>query len=95
MGLFSKNPKKYKIYTLAEAMSFVKANKGYSVIQEERGYRVIPDSVANEHIDRYRSQLSRRKEFTKELQLGYTPRQATASESSNYMYRYGYNEEER
>ena len=95
MGLFSKKPKKNKLYTLQEAMSFVSENGGYSVIQEQEGYRLIPDRVANEHIDKYKSQIRQRDVFTRGLQIGYTPTQNGNSESSNYRHRYGYHEEER
>ena len=95
MGLFSKKPKKNKLYTLQEAMSFVSENGGYSVIQEQEGYRIIPDRVANEHIDKYKSQIRQRDVFTRGLQTGYTPTQNGNSENSNYRHRYGYYEEER
>lgn len=95
MGLFSKKPKKNKLYTLQEAMSFVSENGGYSVIQEQEGYRIIPDRVANEHIDKYKSQIRQKDVFTRRLQTGYTPTQNGNSENSNYRHRYGYHEEER
>ena len=95
MGLFSKKPKKNKLYTLQEAMSFVSENGGYSVIQEQEGYRIIPDRVANEHIDKYKSQIRQKDVFTRRLQTGYTPTQNGKSENSNYRHRYGYHEEER
>ncbi len=95
MGLFDRKPKKNKLYSLQEAMEFVSKNGGYSVIQEQEGYRVIPDNVANQHIDRYKSQMRQRDAFTRGLQTGYTPTQNGNSESSNYRHRYGYYDEER
>ncbi len=95
MGLFSRKPKKNKLYTLQEAMNFVSRNQGFSVIQEEGGYKVIPDSVANEHIDRYKSQIRQRSEFTRGLQAGFTPTHREQTGNSNYIHRYGYHEEER
>ena len=95
LGLFNKKPKKNKLYSLQEAMNFVSENQGYSVVQEDGGYKVIPDRIANEHINRYRSQLRQRDAFTRGLQTGYAPTQNVHIESSNYRHRYGYHEEER
>ena len=39
MGFFTKKPKKNKLYSLQEAMSFVKEQNGYSVIPENGGYK--------------------------------------------------------
>ena len=94
MGLFNRKPKKNKLYTLQEAMSFVSKNQGFSVIQEEGGYKVIPDSVANEYIDRYKTQRQR-SEFTRGLQAGFTPTYREQTRNSNYRHRYGYYDEER
>ena len=89
MGLFSKKPKKNKMYTLQEAMSFVSQNQGYSVLQEEGGgYKVIPDSVANEHIKRYKERMREKRSFQSGILAGFTPTRITRS--SNYTHRYGY-----
>ena len=72
MGFYNKKPKKYQVYSLQEAMKFIKENKGYSVVQEEGGYKIIPDSIANEHIGIYRSQIRQKEEFSKRMQEGYT-----------------------
>ena len=95
MGLFIRKPKKNRLYTLQEAISFINKNQEYSAIQEEGGYKVIPDSVANEHIDRYRKQIRQRSEFTYKLQAGYNPTRRKQNENLNYLHRYGYHEEER
>lgn len=95
MGLFNKRPSGRKIYTLQEAMGLVKKHEGYSVIPEGKGYRVIPDRVAREGIERHKSQLSRRDDFRKDMQVGYTPSAVGPRENSNYGHRYGYYEEER
>lgn len=95
MGLFNKRPSGRKIYTLQEAMGLVKKHEGYSVIPEGKGYRVIPDRVAREGIERHKSQLSRRNDFRKDMQVGYTPSAVGPRENSNYGHRYGYYEEER
>ena len=95
MGLFNKRPTGRKIYTLQQAMSFVSKNEGYSVIEENGGYRVISDKTARVEIERHKSQLSRRDEFRKDMQIGYTPSTIGPRENSNYGHRYGYYEEER
>ena len=95
MGLFNKRPNGRKIYTLQQAMSFVSKNEGYSVIEENGGYRVISDKTARVEIERHKSQLSRRDEFRKDMQIGYTPSAVGPRENSNYGHRYGYYEEER
>ena len=95
MGLFNKRPNGRKIYTLQQAMSFVSKNEGYSVIEENGGYRVISDKTARVEIERHKSQLSRRDEFRKDMQIGYTPSAIGPRENSNYGHRYGYYEEER
>ena len=95
MGLFDRKPKRNKLYSLQEAMEFVSKNGGYSVIQEQEGYRVIPDNVANQHINKYKRQMRQRDVFTRALQTGYTPTQKENIESSNYRHRYGYYDEER
>ncbi len=95
MGLFNKRPSGRKIYTLQEAMSFVSKNEGYSVIEENGGYRVISDKTARVEIERHKSQLSRRDDFKRDMQVGYTPSAVGPRENSNYGHRYGYYEEER
>ena len=95
MGLFNKRPSGRKIYTLQEAMSFVSKNEGYSVIEENGGYRVISDKTARVEIERHKSQLSRRDDFKRNMQVGYTPSAVGPRENSNYGHRYGYYEEER
>ena len=95
MGLFNKRPSERKIYTLQEAMGLVKKYEGYSVIPEGKGYKIIPDRVAREEIEKHKSQLSRRDEFRKDMQIGYTPSAVGPRENSNYGHRYGYYEEER
>ena len=95
MGLFNKRPSGRKIYTLQQAMSFVSKNEGYSVIEENGGYRVISDKTARVEIERHKSQLSRRDDFKRDMQVGYTPSAVGPRENSNYGHRYGYYEEER
>lgn len=95
MGLFNKRPSGRKIYTLQQAMSFVSKNEGYSVIEENGGYRVISDKTARVEIERHKSQLSRRDDFKRNMQVGYTPSAVGPRENSNYGHRYGYYEEER
>ncbi len=95
MGLFSKKPNRRKLYTLQEAMSFISGNEGYSVVQEGNGYRIIPDSEANKHIDIYKSQSRQREEFSQRLQTGYTSAQIKQGKNSSYTHKYGYYEEER
>ena len=95
MGLFNKRPSGRKIYTLQQAMSFVSKNEGYSVIEENGGYRVISYKTARVEIERHKSQLSRRDDFKRNMQVGYTPSAVGPRENSNYGHRYGYYEEER
>ena len=95
MGLFNKRPSGRKIYTLQEAMGVVKKHEGYSVIPEGKGYKIIPDRVAREEIEKHKSQLSRRDDFKRDMQVGYTPSAVGPRENSNYGHRYEYYEEER
>ena len=93
MGLFSKKPKKNKMYTLQEAMSFVRKQEGYSVIPEEGGYKVVPDEIANEGIKKHKLNMSARQVFKDRISTGFTPTRNL--ENSNYGHRYGYHDEER
>ena len=96
MGLLNKRPNGRKIYTLQQAMELVSKNEGYSVIEENGGYRVIPDRTARIEIERHKSQLSRREEFRKNMQIGFTPNAVeTKQDLATYGSRYGYYEEER
>ncbi len=95
MGILSKKPKKNKIYTLAEAMDKVKKYEGYSVVQEENGFKVIPDKAAREHIDRYKERIRQRDTFTSGLKAGYTPNPIEYNENPDYKHRYSYHEDER
>ena len=86
MGLFSKKPKRNKIYTLQEAMDFINKNKGFSVIQDEGGYKVIPDEIANMHIARYKARMQEKENFRNEILTGFTP-STTEKTSHTYEYR--------
>lgn len=96
MGLFNKRPNGRKIYTLQQAMKLVSENEGYSVVEENGGYRVISDRTAREGIERYKSQISRRDEFKKDMQIGYMPNAVgTKEDSATYGSRCTYYKEER
>lgn len=92
MGLFSKKPKKNKLYSLQDAMSFVSKHEGYSVVQEEGGYKVIPDEVANMHIERYKTRMRDRDSFKEGIATGFTPNVTTNNQNQTYQYR-AYDEE--
>ena len=95
MGILSKKPRKNKLYSLQKAMEYVNNNEGYSVVAENGGYRIIPDSQAREHIERYKEQIRQRQGFVDRIQTGFTPTMRKERENSNYWHRYGYYEEER
>ena len=96
MVFFSKKPKKNKIYSLQDAMKLVSENEGYSVVEENGGYRVISDRIEREGIERYKSQISRRDEFKKDMQIGYMPNAVgTKEDSATYGSRCSYYKEER
>ena len=93
MGFFTKKPKKNKLYSLQEAMSFVKEQNGYSVIPENGGYKVVPDEIANEGIRKHKLNMSARQGFNDRISVGFTPTRNVGN--SNYGHRYGYRDEER
>lgn len=62
MGFFQKKPKRNKIYSLTEAMNFVKQDPNYTVIQTTNGYRVIHDQIARAEIEQYKTKISPFKE---------------------------------
>ena len=93
MGFFSKKPKKNKLYSLQEAMSFVREQEGYSVVPEEGGYKIIPDEIANEGIGKHKLNMSARQGFNDRISVGFTPTRNVGN--SNYGHRYGYRDEER
>ncbi len=93
MGFFTKKPKKNKLYSLQEAMSFVKEQNGYSVIPENGGYKVVPDEIANEGIKKYKLNMNARQSFSDRISVGNAPKINVAN--SNYGYKYKYHDEER
>ena len=60
MGFFSKKPRKNKVYSLEQAMKFVRNNYKYSAVETSGGYKVITDDKAKESIDEFQQ---RRNEF--------------------------------
>jgi len=64
MGLFNKRPNKNKVYTLKEAMDFIRKNPNYTAVETTGGYNVISDTIAKNHINRYKQQNSFRQEMS-------------------------------
>ena len=60
MGFFSKKPRKNKVYSLEQAMKFVRNDYKYSAVETSGGYKVITDDKAKEAIDEFQQ---RRNEF--------------------------------
>ena len=48
MGFFSKKPRKNKVYSLEQAMKFVRNDYKYSAVETSGGYKVITDDKAKE-----------------------------------------------
>ena len=76
MAFFNKKPKKSKIYTLKEAMEFIKNNEEYSAVETIGGFKLVHSEKVKSEIDLFRqnndiNSLSimeqRKMQFRKEL----------------------------
>lgn len=76
MAFFNKKPKKSKVYTLKEAMEFVKNNEEYSAVETIGGFKLVHSEKVKSEIDLFRqnndinslSTMEQRKtQFRKEL----------------------------
>ncbi len=76
MAFFNKKPKKSKIYTLKEAMEFIKNNEEYSAVETIGGFKLVHSEKVKSEIDLFRqnneiNNLSimeqRKMQFRKEL----------------------------
>lgn len=58
MAFFNKKPKKSKVYTLKEAMEFVKNNEEYSAVETIGGFKLVHSEKVKSEIDLFRQNNS-------------------------------------
>lgn len=58
MAFFNKKPKKSKVYTLKEAMGFVKNNEEYSAVETVGGFKLVHSEKVKSEIDLFRQNNS-------------------------------------
>ncbi len=54
MAFFNKKPKKSKVYTLKEAMEFIKNNEEYSAVETIGGFKLVHSEKVKSEIDLFR-----------------------------------------